>query len=371
MSEPTEGRWQRLARGEARGVGDRLAAAGLRGLSVAYGAALKLHLAGYRLGLARRTRLPALVVSIGNLTVGGTGKTTAAIAVAEWLAARGHRVAYLSRGYRGASELGVAIVSDGRGPLLDAAIAGDEPVLAARQLPGIAVIVGKDRRRTGALAIQKLKADALVLDDGFQYQRLCKDIEIVLVDVLNPFGYDCLVPRGLLREPPRHLARADAVWITHSDLVRRSDRDAVISRVRELAPHALVWETVHLPVGLRRLDAEGDMAPASLRGRRVCALSSVGNPLAFERTLQRLGADLVAAVRFPDHHRYRQEELRALADGPARAADWIVTTEKDAVRLPAGPSAKPIWSLEVALAEAPEAPTLSEELTCLLSQKKT
>jgi tetraacyldisaccharide 4'-kinase len=192
---------------------------------------------------------------------------------------------------------------------------------------------------------------------------------VVLVDALAPFGYDSLVPRGLLREPARHLARADAVWVTHCDLVRGQDLEGILLRVGRLAPGARVWETVHAPVRLRRLEGQGERDPQELRGRRVCALSGLGNPLGFERTLERLGAVIVGRARFPDHHAYREEELREVAAGEAAGAEWIVTTEKDAVRLPGGSVGKPIWSLEVELAGKGGAPGLSEELGCLVREK--
>ncbi len=362
--------WERLARGESRNLSDRLASAGLWGISVLYGGALRLHHLGYRIGLARRTRLPALVISIGNLTVGGTGKTTATMAVARWLTGRGKRTAILSRGYRGSGETGMAVVSEGAGPAIDVRQSGDEPYMMAQALPGMSVLVGKDRRRTGRRAVDELGAQALVLDDGFQYQRLEKDIEIVLVDALLPFGYDFLVPRGLLREPPRHLARADAIWLTHSDLLRDRDLQALRARVKELAPEARLWEARHAPLRLRELTGDGgERAPEELRGRSVLALSSVGNPLAFERTLERIGAVLVGRARFPDHHGYRPGELRGLTEGEAAAAEWIVTTEKDAVRLPAGDIDRPVWVLEVELAERAGMPGLSEELSWLLEAR--
>jgi tetraacyldisaccharide 4'-kinase len=360
--------WMRIVRGEARAPREWLAAAGLRALSVGYGLALRLHLAGYRLGVARRTRFPVPVVSIGNLTLGGTGKTTASLAVARWLSEQGRRVAYLSRGYRGAGERKTLIVSEGFGPLLPADIAGDEPYMVARALPEVFVLVGRDRRRTGALALEKLGAEAIVLDDGFQYQRLARDLDIVLVDALLPFGYDLLVPRGLLREPPSHLARAGAVWITHSDLVRKADLAVTRERIRRLAPGARLWEAVHQPVRLRSLIVDDEVELEALSGRKICALSSLGNPLAFERSLERLGAEITARVRFPDHHSYRADELRAdLAE--LNGAEWIITTEKDAVRMPAGDLNRPSWALGVELAGRPDGPALSEELECLLHTK--
>jgi tetraacyldisaccharide 4'-kinase len=360
--------WVSVISGEARGPLARAAAAALRLVSAGYGMALRVHLAGYRLGLAKGLRLPAVVVSVGNLTVGGTGKTTAAESVARWLWERGRRVALLSRGYRGSGERDAVIVSEGFGPLVDVATAGDEPYMLAQALPSVAVLVGKDRRLTGRLAVERLGADALVLDDGFQYHRLAKDIEIVLVDALAPFGYDFLVPRGMLREPLGHLARADGVWLTHCDLVRRDDLAAICARVQEVAPQARVWQTMHVPVRLR--GANGDVVdPGAVYGRRICALSSIGNPPAFERTLERLGADLVAKVRFPDHHRYRADELHEIAAARAADAEWIVTTRKDAVRLPPEATEKPVWVLEVELAELLGEPTLSEELGCLVRAK--
>lgn len=369
MSRAGDGLWMRIVRGEAATPRERLYAAGLRALSAAYGAALKLHLAGYRLGIAKRTRFPVLVVSVGNLTVGGTGKTTAALAVARWLSEKGHRVAYLSRGYRGAGEKKALVVSEGFGPLLPVEVAGDEPYMISRALPEAFVLVGRDRRRTGALALEKLGADAIVLDDGFQYQRLARDLDIVLVDALSPFGYDFLVPRGMLREPPAHLARADAIWLTHSDLVRRVDLEAVRQRLTEYAPNARLWEAVHRPVRLRSLAVDEEIELEALSGRKVCALSSLGNPLAFERSLERLGAELTARIRFPDHHRYQAGELRASLEG-LKGADWIVTTEKDAVRIPEETLVRPCWALGVELSGRPEGLSLSEELTCLLRAKK-
>lgn len=362
MTGAADGSWLRIVRGEGRGAADRLAAAGLRALSLGYNAALHTHLAGYQFGLARRTRLPARVVSIGNLTVGGTGKTTSCLAVASWLRAQGRRVAVLSRGYRGSAEGAALIVSKGEGPLAEVDAAGDEPYLMAQSLPGVCVLVGRDRRRTGAMAVESLGADTIVLDDGFQYQRLARDVDIVLVDALAPFGYDALIPRGLLREPVCHLARADAIWLTHCDLVEPEVRAAIRARVRRAAPEARTWETVHAPVGLHRLGSEERLAPAALRGRKVCSLSSLGNPAAFEASLRALGAELAATVRFPDHHRYSPEEIREVcrADG-----EWIVTTRKDTARLPQEALTKPAWVLEIALAAAPGAATAPEEFGCL------
>lgn len=390
MISSPKGLWERVVRGEPTAPAERLAAAGLWVLSVGYGLALKAHLTAYRLGLARRTRFPVPVISVGNLTVGGTGKTTAALAVARWLQEQGRRVAYLSRGYRGHGENRALIVSEGLGPLLPVTAAGDEPYMVARLLPEVFVLVGKDRRRTGALALEKLGADAIVLDDGFQYQRLARDVDLVLVDALMPFGYHCteaamaaaepsgsaskrsayLLPRGLLREPPANLTRADGVWLTHSDLVRRDDLEALRARVQSLAPRSRVWEAAHIPVRLRQLGTDDEVEPEQLSGQLVCALSSLGNPVAFERSLEKVGAEVVTRLRFPDHYPYRADELREALRAQPVEARWVVTTEKDAVRIPQEALVRPVWALRVELAGRPGGPTLSEELTCLLREKR-
>lgn len=359
-------RWASLIAGGATGKRDGLLLAGLQALSIGYGAALRLHLGAYRLGLARRLRLPALVVSIGNITVGGTGKTTATMAVARWLSERGKRAAVLSRGYRGSAERQALIVSEGVGPLVQPEVAGDEPYLIACALPGVSVVVGKDRRRTGRLAVARLGADALVLDDGFQYQRLVKDVEIALVDALAPFGYDFLIPRGLLREPATSLRRADAIWVTHSDLVRESDLRAIRERIEGYAPQARVRETRHAPVMLQRLADADELPPEAVRGQRLIALSGIGNPVAFRRTLEQIGAVVMEHVRFPDHHPYQAGEIRQLLADRAAKAEMIVTTRKDAVRIPAECVDDRVWALAVELAERPGAPPLSEEVEWLL-----
>ena len=369
MTADRKTRWEKVIAGGGEGALDRLMLSGMGALSVAYGGALRLHLGAYRLGLARRLRLPALVISIGNITVGGTGKTTATIAVARWLSDRGKRVAVLSRGYRGSSERKAMVVSEGVGPLVSAQVAGDEPYLLARTLPGVSVLVGRDRRQTGRLAVERLGAEVVLLDDGFQYQRLAKDVEIVLVDALSPFGYDSLVPRGLLREPPANLARADAVWITHSDLVRESDLLAIRERILGYAPGARLRETRHAPVRLQRLTGGDELPPEAVRGQRVTALSGIGNPAAFQRTLEQIGAVLTEHVRFPDHHPYQAAEIRELIASRAANAEMIVTTPKDAVRIPADCLDNRVWVLEVELAERPGGPPLSKEAEWLLTAK--
>ncbi len=348
---------------------DRLMLRGLWAISVAYGAALNVHHTAYKLCIARRVRLPALTISVGNITIGGTGKTTAVIALAKWLSQRGKRVAVLSRGYRGSAENNAVVVSEGAGPIVGAEVAGDEPYLIARALQGVSVLVGRDRRKTGRLAIEQFGADVLVLDDGFQYQRLVKDVEIALVDALAPFGYDFLAPRGMLREPPRSLARADAIWITHSDLVRESDLRALRARIEGYAPYSRECEVRHIPVRLRNLASRAEQPLEAIQGRRVLALSSIGNPASFERTLEQIGSVPVEHIQFPDHHAYQGAEIRELM-ARVGGVEMIVTTEKDAVRIPAESVDERMWVLEIELAGRGGAPPLSEEIDWLLAARQ-
>jgi tetraacyldisaccharide 4'-kinase len=327
-------------------------AGGLSALSWLYRGGLEANLLGYRLGLLKRTRLGAFVISVGNLTSGGTGKTSATQLIARALMQAEVRVAVLSRGHGGRS---AGVVSDGARVLMTAQESGDEPLLTARALPGVPVLVGKDRRVTGAQAIRDFGAQALVLDDGFQYWRLVKDSEIVLVDALNPFGNGRVLPRGLLREPLGHIRRCHAVWITHADLADRGAVEALRERLRRLHPQATLAEARHRPTAIRELGGDAPIPLDRLRGLRVTALSSIGNPAAFEMTLERLGA-LVAPLRFPDHHAYAPRDLEQVFARACSSTDAILTTEKDAIRLPAVSGPLPIWILRVEMAlDPPEA----------------
>ncbi len=337
--------------GSDRALLARLLVAALAWASALYWLGLKVNRLAYQLGLLRVMRLPARVISIGNLTTGGTGKTSAAALLAASAVESGKRPAVLSRGYgrRGAGGK-ITLVSDGVHVVANHMTAGDEPVLLGRKVAGAAVLVGKDRRETGRQAIAALGAEVLILDDGFQYWRLAKDREIVLIDALCPFGNGMLLPAGVLREPIGHLRRAQEVWITHADLAGPARVAAIRRRIARVFPGPVV-ETVHRAVDLASLDGNEVIDLARLAGRPVAALSGIGNPRAFELTLERLGAR-VFAVRFPDHHHFRADECRAVERFARRRGAAIVTTEKDAVRLAAGMFTEPVWVLRVEMAPA-------------------
>ncbi|ACG73924.1 tetraacyldisaccharide 4'-kinase [Anaeromyxobacter sp. K] len=314
-------------------------------------AAAALRGALYDRGVLPAVRAGAPVVSIGNLAVGGAGKTPAALAVAARLAGRGRRVAILSRGY-GAARADARVASDGAGALLPAAEAGDEPALLARRLPGVAVLCGPRRAELARTAVEALGADALVLDDGFQHRALARDLDVVVLDASNPFGNGHLLPRGPNREPRTALRRAGLVWLSHADRAAPERLEALRRLARDATGRAPV-ESRHAPTAL----LDGALREAgsleALRGRRVAALSGLARPAGFLRTLEALGAEVALARAFPDHHRFTGGELEAvLRDADAAGCAWVVTTEKDAVRLDAALAAAAADRLRVVRVDA-------------------
>ncbi len=324
----------------------------MRGLlflaSVGYGVAVRARNVGYDSGLLRVHRLPCRVVCVGNLTVGGTGKTPMVLALAQAFARSGAKVCVILRGYgrRGAE---AAVVSDGRDRLLPWQEAGDEAVLLASRLPGIPVIVGGDRVRAGALALQRFGADTLLLDDGFQHRRLQRDVDLVLLDAMDPFGGGRLLPRGRLREPMESLRRAHAIVVTRTD--QAADLTPLRQRLPWLVADRPVAWAAHRPVRLTELRT-GDLRPIeALADRSVLAVSGIANPGGFHRTLLEMGAKLTGTLCYPDHHPFTDaDRARMAAEAKTRGAEWILTTEKDAVRLEGDlPAGFPVLALGIAL----------------------
>jgi len=320
----------------------------LRQFSRLYRAVIQTRHLLYAKGLFRHHTLGCQVISVGNLTVGGTGKTPVVEVFARELQREGRKVAILSRGYK-KTEPSFArrmtdyiffagllrpprVVSDGQKLLLDSAMSGDEPYMLASNLPDVCVLVDKDRVKSGRYAINKLGCDTLILDDGFQYLSLRPRVQVVLVDRTNPFGNEHVLPRGILREPIKNIKRADFVFITKSD---RPDNDELKARLRSLNPRAEIIECRHSPKSLVDVAGRGRRELDWLKGKRIAALSGIAAPAGFERELQRLGAKLVARFRYADHHRYGQQEVIDIINRSRQlGAHAIVTTEKDAVRFP-------------------------------------
>jgi len=327
----------------------------LSALAPVYCAGLELYLLPYHLGIRKRRRLPCPVLVIGNLTTGGTGKTPMTQALCRLLRAAGKRVVVLSRGYGGRNEYGCAVVSDGEHLLLTAQESGDEAFLLASTLPGIPVVVGKDRRVTGALACERFQPDVIVLDDGMQFWQLHRDLDIVLLNACEPFDNGWTFPRGLLREPPSHLRRAGIVVLTNAQRAGVAQVETVQHRVAKLAPGVPIFTADLTPTGLRDLAGKMNCPLSWLEGRRVAALSALGNPSAFEAMLETLGASLIARYRFRDHKQISKDELaQACHEAKDAEAEVVITTEKDAVKLNADDMALPLLSLQVEMQIAGE-----------------
>jgi len=320
----------------------------LGGLSKIYERAVQTRLGLYRRRLLRPQELGCPVVSIGNLTVGGTGKTPVTEMLARSLQERGRRVAILSRGYKSVPRpfsqrlrnkflknrdlFPPRIVSDGQKVLLDSRRAGDEPHMLAKNLPGVCVLVDKDRVKSGLHALRHFESDVLLLDDGLQYQRLRHGIDIVLVDHQAPFGNERLLPRGTLREPPANLRRASYIIVTKSEA--EPDR-ALLDRLRRLNRTASIIECRHAPCHWEDLRTGQRFPLDHLRGKHVGALSGIARPESFEQAVLDLGAQVEITKAFADHHRFTKKEIyRFLEWCDRRSLDALVTTEKDAVRFP-------------------------------------
>jgi tetraacyldisaccharide 4'-kinase len=299
-------------------------------LSLLYGVGVFLRLSAFR--RLPKASLPGFVVSIGNVTVGGTGKTPAACLIAEWGRHEGYRVAVLSRGYRGRYREQVLVVSDGNKVKAGPFEAGDEPYLMAKRLPGVPVLVSKKRHLAGEQALERFGTNFFVLDDGFQHLKLARDLNLVLIDATNPLGNGHLLPWGLLREPVAQLERADAFIVTRSQ--EAGSRSDVGLRLGRRFPSKSVFYSEHTPSELVFPYGGETQRPDFLKGRRAIAFAGIGQPYAFRDTLLRLGAELLLFKGFRDHHRFERQEIQALIQERERlGADYLLTTEKDWVRV--------------------------------------
>lgn len=334
----------------------------LEQLSRLYLSIVQLRILFYHKGILRHHTLGCQVISVGNLTVGGTGKTPVVEIFARELQAAGRRVAILSRGYKKTQppffqrlthkltlhekRTPPRIVSNGKELLLNSAMSGDEPYMLASNLPNVAVLVDKDRVKSGRYAINKFGCDTLILDDGFQYLSLKPRIQIVLVDKTNPFGNGHVLPRGILREPIKNIKRADFIFLTKSD---GKNSEQVKEQIRQMNPKAEIIECRHCPRYLQHVTTSERLELNTLKGKRVISLSGIAAPLGFESSLEFFGADIIHRRRFADHHRYTEQELIDIINEARREhADAIITTEKDAVRFPnVGRYDVPIFFLRV------------------------
>lgn len=319
------GRRRSLAAGIMRGV--------LRGAEVAYSAAMRMRNWRYDSGRAEIVRVDVPVVSVGNLTLGGTGKTPMVEWLARWYRDCGVRVTLVSRGY--GAEQGAR---------------NDEALELEQRLPDVPHVQNADRVGAARLAIEEFECQLIVLDDGFQHRRLSRDLDLVLIDALEPFGFEHVFPRGTLREPLAGLDRADVVALSRADMVTADQRAAIEARIRRLAPRAIWCEVAHQPRQL--LAADGQVRPiAELRGRRIAAFCGIGNPAGFRHTLLRAGAEVIGFREFPDHHAYSRQDVESLAAwANSLDIEMVVCTSKDLVKLQTDRlGRRPLWALVIEL----------------------
>jgi tetraacyldisaccharide 4'-kinase len=344
-------RYLALVRGEARGVWPALERLGLWALSLPYGAAVRLRNLAFDRGWLRVKRAPVPVVSVGNLTAGGTGKTPCVEYVARFYRNLGLRVAILSRGYGAAA---------GR---------NDEALLLEENLPDVPHLQGPDRAALAVAAVEELESEVLILDDGFQHRRLARDLDLVLIDATAPWGYDHLLPRGLLREPPSALRRAGVALLTRRDQIDATERERLRRRVARIAPAVPLVEATHRPVEL--VNAEKAVEPVErLRGKSVAAFCGIGNPEAFRRTLTDLGAALADFRTYPDHHAYTRQDVDDLRTWAASVprTETVITTQKDLVKLRIVTlAARPLWALRIGLEVVSGLELLARHLTAALA----
>lgn len=335
--------------GRAKGFRASLMRSFLWFLSGIFRLLVQARLGRYRNGVREQHHLGTRVVAIGNITVGGTGKTPVTELLSKTLRDHGRKVAILSRGYKSRKPVRPQQWTDARGKsipaarmprvvstgeelLLDSKHAGDEPFMLAKNLGGVSVVVDKNRVKSARFAISELGADLILLDDGMQYLDLAHAWDIVLVDATAPFGTGSMLPRGTLREPPKNLRRATYILLTKCD---GSSNEELIRKIRRYNKTADIIETTHGPVHLENVFT-GERVPLDfLREKWVGAISAIAVPEGFEKSLEKLGARVEIHRRFSDHHRFSKKDVEKFMHRCVeRDMDFIITTEKDAVRFP-------------------------------------
>jgi tetraacyldisaccharide 4'-kinase len=297
-------------------------------ISLPYGWIVRAKTLSYSLGFIHPKRLSCPVISVGNITVGGTGKTPLVMALAKELKRRGVSIVILSRGYKGRKASG-PLVTDGHSIFLSPEESGDEPFLMAKTLKGVPIFIGKDRFINGQIALRRFGAHGLILDDGYQHLRLHRDLNILLIDSQIGFGNHHLLPRGILREPLTHLHRADLFLLTKVEHIKTSQ--PLETMLHQFHPTSQIFHSHYEPLGM--IGPEGEWEElCSFKGKKIVVLSGIAHPSSFSSLLKKCGMEIVKEVIFPDHHHYTTDDL-AFIEERGKGSDWIVTTEKDMVKL--------------------------------------
>lgn len=381
MREQIEKYYLKVMAGKKKGFSAQLFKFLLWGLSLLYLVAIQIRFLLYRLRIFRGRSVTAWVISVGNISLGGTGKTPVVERLARLLHSRGRKVAIISRGYRRKAGPRIKrlkeklrgapttrVVSDGRNILLNSRVAGDEPYMLAVNLEGVPVLINRNRAKGALYAIRRFKADTIILDDGFQHLGLKRDLDIVLIDAGSPFGNGHLFPRGFLREPPRNLARADLLLITKAAEGEQEELKKELSRLNQRAE---IMECRHTPVYLYDVRTSLKTSLDFIKGSRVATLAGIAHPEGFEQMLRKLGVQVIHSRRFADHHLYTQQELIDIMNKASRrGADILLTTEKDAVRFPRLPPGNlPVFSLRIRIDRVSEVDDFDTELLRFLRER--
>jgi tetraacyldisaccharide 4'-kinase len=286
----------------------------------------------YQRGFCKQWKLKARVISVGNVTVGGTGKTPLVIYLAEKLKEKNRKVAILTRGYRRKKKQMVKLTKQTR-ERINWVDVGDEPYLLAGRLVDVPILVSKRRATSGRHAVRELGSETLILDDGFQHLKLSRDLDIVVIDSTNPFGNGRLLPAGILREPLTSLRRADLFVVTKID--QASSTDELIGILKGHNPQAPIVESIYRVRSVEDLVSGHPVEPKDIRGKSAFAFSGIGNPTSFETSLKQLGIRVLKHRKFRDHHAYGTKDIADIKrQAEESGADFIVTTEKDSVRIP-------------------------------------
>jgi tetraacyldisaccharide 4'-kinase len=326
--------WKQIVSGRRRGVVAAIVRFLLSLAEFPYGLAVRWRNGRYDRGRAEITRAAVPVISVGNLTVGGTGKTPMVAWLARWFLRRDIRVTLISRGY--GAERGAV---------------NDEARELEQRLPDVPHVQNPDRVAAAAVAVEELESQLILLDDAFQHRRIARDLDMVLIDALEPFGFEHLLPRGTLRESIAGLRRAHVVALSRADMIDQAQRDVIWQRVVQVSPEAVRLELAHRPQRLVSF-AGAEMPLADLAGLRAAAFCGIGNPDGFRRTLQSCGCHLLALNELPDHFSYDRAAVESLAlwADSIEGSEAVICTQKDLVKLQASTlGTRPLWALEIAI----------------------
>ncbi len=323
--------YKKLVEGNNLNILDKIVLVFLGFISVLYKIVLKIRDYFYKIGIFKSVKIDIPVISIGNITLGGTGKTSICITLAKMLYGKKLNIAILSRGYKGNREKNFGVVNDGNRILLSQEEAGDEPYLLVKKLPFVKILVGKNRAKSADYAQKNFNSNLIILDDGFQQKKLFSDINIVLLDAKNPFGNYKLFPGGILREPIMKLKKSDIVIITNINLVQQYQ--IIINEVKSINPYAAIFTSQYIPVKITDLAIKAEIKKEDIVNKSILAVTGIANPEYFKEMIEKWLNKKIKIVSYPDHYQFTKNDFKEIKNRAKNyACDLILITEKDAVK---------------------------------------